>query len=706
MPINVPGFALSTKTPAFRFAVILGGPGTNAGAAVKTILCYGNILQTAISLSSPTYALPAGTAPLASVVQVFDSQSAGVLFGRGSELHLMCASALTQYPSATLYAIPVAKPSGSPQNAAATLTFAIPSTAVYSPLTVNLWVCGRFVQYNTGATDTPNSIAQGVAQVVCNLPDLPIYAQYAGNVCTFTFKNPSARGNQATVRAQLVSGSSNVLINGANNFGYLSGLAAVLGNTALIITGTSSTTTAFDPTANPVTTGVAIGQVVTLPDSATSSEGTVAATTIAAGSSASTLSTVTPFTFSVASTANFPAAGQFIVVTSSATVDAIVSYTGITSGTFTGCLSNVSATSANTGGAVTALAFTQSAVSNVSSTIITGTAIGRAPSAGMTVYWANPSGQTAHLYGGTGTDSLTAALAVVAATLYDRHVIPNSNADTGSTGNINALATQLNTMAGVMTDIWQQGICALTETYAAAVTDSTAVNQSRMQMVWHYNSEYGPGEVAAAVAAGRLIGDSIFNGQVIGEATNVASNLNYLTLGGIPVQPFVADRPLATQIENALNNGLAPLGSSGIDPGFAWLVASITSRFLDAQSLPNYAVYKTKIVTVSDFVAYDLRQDLATTFAGYNLAPDTPDGSPIKIPLVISPRGIKGRIALKLAAYELNGILVQTALLLPQLQAMIDPTNPGRCLVDVPEIPINDLDGVVGNIRQQSQIAT
>ena len=53
MSIAIPGLSASTKTPAVYLNVILGGPGTSAGAAPETILLIGNKLETNISEASP-----------------------------------------------------------------------------------------------------------------------------------------------------------------------------------------------------------------------------------------------------------------------------------------------------------------------------------------------------------------------------------------------------------------------------------------------------------------------------------------------------------------------------------------------------------------------------------------------------------------------------------------------------------------------------
>lgn len=366
-------------------------------------------------------------------------------------------------------------------------------------------------------------------------------------------------------------------------------------------------------------------------------------------------------TINITSNTGFSSAGQAVVVTSAG--PQTVLYTGNTATTLTGC----------TGG--------------------TGTM-----STGGAVAWANTSGGANLFNGGTGAESVAPALAVVAAALYDRQAFAYID-----TTNAALLVTQLNNAAAITTGNWQQGIVPSVDTYANMVTLATTQNAPRLQIPWLYNSEYTPVEISSAIAAVRLFGDSQFGGGVTGELNDPASNLNGAIIGNIPTAFAVADRPTASNIENALNNGGTPLAPSGARPGFCVMVASITSRSLDAQSAPNFSVYKTKIVTGCDFVAFDMRQFLQGQYPGFKLSPDSTDGSPPKLPLTTTPNTVKAASYGRLKGYEGNAILINVDANAPLLTCVQDTSAAGglgRLVMNIPASIIPDLDQVPGTVQQ------
>jgi phage tail sheath gpL-like len=540
--IAVSGFASSTKTPRMYFAVVLGGPGTSAGVAQKTIILYGTMNDSGLSGATPNFTTAAGTATVANVYLVTDSDTAATLFGMGSELHQMVKFVFAQSKLATLYCIPVTEPVG--VRATVVLTVSVSSQTA---MDFNLFFGGQMITASADSDDTATDLATKIASAVVAKTDLPCTAQYAAGVITFRYKHYGTRGNLLPIRVEMKSS----------------------------------------------------GQTVTL-----------------------------------------------------------------------------------RGGALTAT------VNGVTATLSGGTAVGNNYMFSL----------------GTGSDDITNALAVTVSGLYDRHVLAQIDTS-GASSNGRLLASQLDSMAAVGTGIWQQGVMASVDTYANAVTAAaTNLNKSRMQMVWHYNGEGMPGWIAAQVATARLFGDGVCGGNTIGEATDPATNLNGCMLASTVQQAHPADRPTGQEIENALNNGLTVLAPTPANPGFVGIVASITTRCLDASSppQPNFAVWKTKVVTVSDFVAYDIRSDLASTYAGFKLRPNTSDGSPIKIARTATPLDVKGRIITKLKQYEENGILMNVDDHIEEVAVMLDPAWPSRVLADIPEVPISDFDQVAGNIRQLS----
>lgn len=530
--ITVAGLSSSRKTPGVFLAVLLGGSPTSAGAVAKKILLIGNKITSAITGSSPTLSVAAGTQANAAPVFLASADQAATYFGRGSELHRMAKATFAQYPDALLYGCASVESGGSA--AIATLTFATNASAAF---TVHLTVCGTPIDVPVASADTVTTIATAVANAINNLPDLPVTAQNSSGVVTVTAKHPGTRGNELRVRAQFIDSAGN-------------------------------------PT--EITTS----------------------------------STTSP-------------------------------------GATTGIWSDVSVV-----------------------------------------------GSAYKMSGGTTDATITAALAAIASTRYDRIALAFRDATA-----LDAVAAQVDSMAGVTTQLRQQFVYGTAGTSGSATTLATGRNDSRGQCVWHYNSPTPAEEFAAQVAAARLIGDAVVGGIHAGEASRPSANLDGTELATCATSPFAADAPTGTEIEAALNNGVTPLAPSTARPGFCSLVRSITSRSLDGGT-QNYSVIDTSSVTVCDYVADDLQADIAAVFAGKNLASDTDDGSPPTAANVVTPSMVRARFAYKLGLYEEAGITRDAAANMPLLAVEEDTGTPGRLNCEIPCEPATPLHIVGGNVRQ------
>lgn len=300
--------------------------------------------------------------------------------------------------------------------------------------------------------------------------------------------------------------------------------------------------------------------------------------------------------------------------------------------------------------------------------------------------------------GGATQDSIVAALAAVATTKFDRIVLANVDAT-----NVDRLTTALVSQSAPTVQIRQQGVVGSIAGISTAKSFAVARNQALLQIVWHYNSRLPVWEAAAQVAAARLAGDGAVGGLLTGESDDPAANLNGLELATVPVQATIADRPLATDIEDALNNGLTPLAPSSARPNFVRVVRSITSRST-ANGVQNYAVIDTSAVTICEYVADDMQQQLATTFAGYKLAPNTSDGLPPRAPKVTTPLLLRAFIAGLLKGYEERAILVNVDANMPLLTVVASNVTPGRVDCEIPAACIPGLNIIGGNVRQLAPV--
>lgn len=302
---------------------------------------------------------------------------------------------------------------------------------------------------------------------------------------------------------------------------------------------------------------------------------------------------------------------------------------------------------------------------------------------------------TVHLAGGTTADTVTTALAALAATKYDRIVSSYRDATA-----VDAIAAQVDSMEGVTTQLRQQFMYGVQGTYAATVTLATGRNDSLGQCVWQYNSPTPPEEFAAQSAAARLIGDGVVGGVHIGESTRPNANLDGCMLATTLASPFAAETPTSTEIEGALNNGITPLQPSSSRAGYAEIVRSITTRSLDGSGAQNYSVIDTATPTVCQYVADDLQSYLATVFAGVNLASDNSDGSPPTAANTVTPSMVKASIAYKLGLYDEQGITRDAAANMSLLAVVEDSGVPGRLNCEIPVEPASALHITAGNVRQ------
>ncbi|MEQ8721039.1 MAG: phage tail sheath subtilisin-like domain-containing protein [Sandaracinaceae bacterium] len=172
-----PVIPTSTKRPGVYLRVTLGVGPASAGDAPIRVLLIGNMLA-------------AGSATVEELVAVTGEDSARDLFGAGSELHLMARAAFDVYPSATVYACPVAQSAGA--QSAGTLTYAGTATA---PGTAYVKVIGEEIRVAVANGDAAADVATAVAAAINDETDWPVTAAAALGVVTVTAKNTGPRGD-------------------------------------------------------------------------------------------------------------------------------------------------------------------------------------------------------------------------------------------------------------------------------------------------------------------------------------------------------------------------------------------------------------------------------------------------------------------------------------------------------------------------------
>lgn len=291
-------------------------------------------------------------------------------------------------------------------------------------------------------------------------------------------------------------------------------------------------------------------------------------------------------------------------------------------------------------------------------------------STGLT--WTHATGA---LTGGLGSDTLTTAQTYMATSRYHLIAVPHDLA-----ADIQSWRTHVNTAAGPLVGLRQQVVAASVASLATATTLAIAVNAPRVQIVWDYGVEDLTSEIAAAVAARRAYLEGI-------DAAAPMSAYHGSSVGGLRVQPSLANRPTAVQCNSALNNGLTPL--VGDRSGVVYIMRSVTSRSQDVNGVPNYAVLDTAKVTAPDFFADTLQVNWPAFVANNpKIGPDPTDGGPPS-PGVATPSGTRQWI------YEFQkglepDMFTDVDALLPNLSVVIASSPAGRLTA---KIPLNVVEG-------------
>lgn len=133
----------------------------------------------------------AGTATANTVVQIFDSETAATLFGRGSQAHRMVKAALKANRYAQLFVLPV---DDSGTGVAATATLTVTGTATGAgAISVN--VAGVDLSVPVSVGDTATVVAANILAQLNLLVDLPTSQAAAAGVVTLTQLNKGVVGN-------------------------------------------------------------------------------------------------------------------------------------------------------------------------------------------------------------------------------------------------------------------------------------------------------------------------------------------------------------------------------------------------------------------------------------------------------------------------------------------------------------------------------
>lgn len=210
----------------------------NTKLAVRTL--PGNLQKTAI-LAQKT---AAGTQAANTPVSVFSDAEAQVLFGVGSQAHLMVRAALKANPYLQLDVVGV-DDAGAGIAHIKTVTMTGPATDA-GVLTLNIGNDQALIAI--AAADTANDIAAALKAQLDLQPDLPFTASVTTNVVTLTAKNKGTQANNIAVSASVTAAGVTAVVAagtaGATDPDLTNALAAIFaaGHNILISAWNDSTT--------------------------------------------------------------------------------------------------------------------------------------------------------------------------------------------------------------------------------------------------------------------------------------------------------------------------------------------------------------------------------------------------------------------------------------------------------------------------------
>ncbi|BBF86276.1 bacteriophage tail sheath protein [Aquitalea magnusonii] len=209
------------------------------------------------------------------------------------------------------------------------------------------------------------------------------------------------------------------------------------------------------------------------------------------------------------------------------------------------------------------------------------------------------------LAGGTLDPDYTATLAAVAGAGHNIIVAPLS-----SQTQLTVLRTHLDFVSGPMEQRGALGVFGWPGSLATGTTLAGQINGGRITGAWHRSSLRLPCEIAAAYAA------------VLASEEDPARPLNTLELVGMDVTS-IDQRPIRTEQENALNNGLTPLE---IGPGDrVQIVRAITTYTKDPQGVTDVSLLDVTTIRTLDYVRKAVRERIALRFPREKLSERTPD---------------------------------------------------------------------------------
>lgn len=288
--------------------------------------------------------------------------------------------------------------------------------------------------------------------------------------------------------------------------------------------------------------------------------------------------------------------------------------------------------------------------------------------------------------GGTVSDDLTAALAVIA----PQRFYYNVPAAVDSTQLVKVI-TQINTQALPINGNRQRMIWGSVDSLANTIAIVDAINAARSEVAWQPEGDIPPSELAAVLAAAYTLYEAPsvprlnfnFYGQADGEPWDVKA-------------PKSGTVPSRSQVYAALNAGVSPIAVQGPN---AYLVKRVTNRYKSGAVL-DYRIRDPHKVLVCDRYADSLISKAALQMRGKEIGDDPKKNEPTPGPRVVTPRVVKAMIDGVTDVYSGNDLLQNASVIKSQTLVLRDSGNRTRMGAKVPLQPIDILDQLAFRVDQ------
>lgn len=298
-----------------------------------------------------------------------------------------------------------------------------------------------------------------------------------------------------------------------------------------------------------------------------------------------------------------------------------------------------------------------------------------------------PTASTAFTGGSVADSNATALTTIVSDRFY---YIASAAQDATQLG---ALVSQVNTQALPINGIRQRVFAGSADTLANTITITNGLNAARAEVIWLYQSDVSPAELAANNAAVYSLEEAPLipklNFDFYGDDAKTSTNWKVRA-------PFSGFKPTRSQMLAALNAGITPIG---VRNSTTYLVSRITSRYLNG-AVVDYRIRDAHKVTVCDRYSDDLLAQAAASLRGKLIADDPIKNEPTPGPDVVTPRVVKALIDDISQTYAEND-LVQNVSEIKANTLVLRETSPStRMTARIPLQPIDVLHQVAFLVNQ------